>query len=103
VGIEYPLYSHTLRTAGRTDLVAVVKGELVIIDFKTAKRKKQEDWVHNYFLQAACYGMMFNALINTRIKQFYVLIATDEDGLQIFNKNMIDYEKEVTHIFTTRG
>jgi truncated hemoglobin YjbI len=47
--------------------------------------------------------MMFNALINTRIKQFYVLIATDEDGLQIFNKNMIDYEKEVTHIFTTRG
>jgi ATP-dependent exoDNAse (exonuclease V) beta subunit len=44
-GVEYPLYSYKLRTAGRTDLIAQWQGTNAIIDFKTSRNYKKEEWV----------------------------------------------------------
>ena len=40
-GVEIPLYSKTLNTAGRTDLVAEFDGVLSVIDIKTSRKHKR--------------------------------------------------------------
>ena len=50
--IEAPLYSHSLRVGGRVDLIAEWDGELSIIDFKTSKKPKREDWIKAYYMQS---------------------------------------------------
>ena len=52
LGVELGLFSKTLKTAGRTDLVAEYEGVPSIIDFKTSKKIKKEEWIENYFLQS---------------------------------------------------
>ena len=49
--VEGFLYSNFLRTAGQVDLIAEYDGKLSVIDFKTSKKKKREDWIENYFVQ----------------------------------------------------
>ena len=46
--VEAPLYSDKLKVAGRVDLIAEWKGKLSIIDFKTAKKTKKEEWIEAY-------------------------------------------------------
>ena len=56
--IEAPLYSHSLRVGGRVDLIAEWDGQLSIIDFKTSKKPKREDWIKgticNHALMQGC-------------------------------------------------
>lgn len=98
-GIECPLYSHTLRTAGRADVVAEFDGLPSIIDFKTSKNPKQESWILSYFLQATTYAAMFSELTNTIIPRIVVIIAVDHDLPQVFVKNGIDYYEQVLDVF----
>ena len=56
--IECPLYSNHLKVAGRCDLIAEYDGVQAIIDYKTSKSMKREDWIQNYFKQAALYSYM---------------------------------------------
>ena len=48
LGIELPVWSKALKCAGRTDLVATFDGVTSIIDFKTSKKLKKEEWIENY-------------------------------------------------------
>ena len=43
--LEAPLYSKTLKLAGRVDCIAEYNGELAIIDFKTSTKNKREEWI----------------------------------------------------------
>src|SRR6056300_1315333 len=45
---EVPLYSDKFMIAGRVDCIAEFDGELTIIDFKTARKPKKEEWIDNY-------------------------------------------------------
>ena len=49
--IERTLYSEYLGLAGRVDCIAEYEGELAIIDFKTSKKIKPEEWIEQYFVQ----------------------------------------------------
>ena len=40
-----------LTIGGQVDCVAEYNGKLSVIDFKTANKERQEDWIDNYFLQ----------------------------------------------------
>jgi hypothetical protein len=59
LGIELPLYSVALKTAGRCDLIAEFDGVPSVIDFKTSRKLKKEEWIESYFLQTTVYSMMF--------------------------------------------
>ena len=48
--LEKSLYSDYLGLAGRVDCIAEYEGELAVIDFKTSKKIKPEEWIENYHL-----------------------------------------------------
>ena len=45
--LEQPLYSDHLQVAGTVDCIARYKGKLSVIDFKSSKRIKQRDDIHD--------------------------------------------------------
>jgi len=100
-GIEYPLWSATLNTAGRTDLIADFDGIPSIVDFKTSKRLKEEGYIESYFLQATCYALMANERLDMDIQQIAIMIAVDHEPAQIFVKKVSDYRAKVIALFTS--
>ena len=61
--IESPLYSEKLGVAGRTDVIAEFGKTLSIIDFKTSRKEKKEEWIENYFEQGTAYALMYEELV----------------------------------------
>jgi len=79
VGLYYPgLY------AGTTDLVGTYNGEPAIIDYKSTKKPKKEEWVEDYYLQCCAYAMAHNELFKTKIKQIVILMCSREKQYQEF-------------------
>jgi genome maintenance exonuclease 1 len=99
-GIESPLWSTRLKTAGRTDLIANWQNNPAIIDFKTSRKPKKESWIKNYFLQATCYSLMLQERTGIACKDIVILIAVDHEEPQVFHKKRKDYVEEVVEIFT---
>lgn len=100
LGIELPLYSTVLKTAGRCDLIAEFNGIPSVIDFKTSRRLKEESWIESYFLQTTCYSMMFEWMYKIQIPQIAILIAVDHEEPQLFVKDRGEYVDRVIEIFT---
>jgi genome maintenance exonuclease 1 len=98
-GIEYPLWSRELNTAGRTDLIADFEGIPSIVDFKTSKRLKEERYIESYFLQATCYALMTNERLGMDIQQIAIMISVDHEPTQIFVKRVSDYQDKVNALF----
>ena len=100
LGVELPLYSVALRTAGRCDLIAEFNGTPSIIDFKTSRKLKKEEWIESYFLQATTYSLMFERMYKIHVPQIAILIAVDHEEPQLFTKDRGDYVNKVIEIFT---
>ena len=99
-GIEIPLYSLTLRTAGRTDLVAKYNGIPSIIDYKTSKKVKTEGQILSYFLQSTVYSMMFERTYHIQIPQIVIIITVDDEVKpQVFIKERGQFVNKVLEIF----
>lgn len=88
---EQALYSDRLKIAGRVDCIAEWKGRLSVIDFKTSTKVKEERYIENYFMQCAAYSEMFEHLTNRSIDDIIVIIATEEEVPQVFEKRKFDY------------
>ena len=88
---EVPLYSNTLRLAGRVDCVADYDGTLSIIDFKTSKAEKKEEWVESYFAQATAYAIMWKEMTGETIDQIVILISSMDGSSQEFVKKPVKY------------
>lgn len=71
-GVEVPLYSSYLKLAGRCDLVGEWDGRKAIIDFKTSRKLKKEEWIEDYFMQGACYSVMFEERTGIEIGRAHV-------------------------------
>lgn len=100
-GVELPLFSKTLKAAGKSDLIADYDGIPSIIDFKTSRKLKKIEWIENYILQATVYSMMFESLYKRKIPQIVIIIAIDhEKEAQIFRLNRSDYVNRVLEVFT---
>lgn len=100
-GIEIPLYSKVLKTAGKCDLVCDFDGVLTVGDFKTSTRAKKEEWIENYFLQATTYALMVEELYNVNVPNIAILIAVEEDNFQLFKKEKLPFIGKVHEIFST--
>jgi hypothetical protein len=88
---EVPLYSNTLKLAGRVDCVADYDGTLSIIDFKTSKAEKKEEWVESYFAQATAYAIMWKEMTGETIDQIVILISSMDGSSQEFIKKPVKY------------
>jgi len=96
--VEAPLYSDKLKVAGRVDLIAEWKGKLSIIDFKTAKKTKKEEWIEAYFMQESAYAVMFaermgwDKPLDKINMDIVTIIGVDgQDQAQMFEKKSKDY------------
>lgn len=99
-GIECPLYSDRLRTAGRCDLIGRIHGIRTIGDFKTSTNVKKEEWIDNYFYQCTAYALMLQERHGLWCPQICVMIATENDGLQTFVKQTKQFVEPVEQYFT---
>jgi genome maintenance exonuclease 1 len=85
------LYSNKLELAGQVDCIAEFDGQLSIIDFKTSRKPKKEEWIENYFIQAAFYAAAFYETAGIIIKQCVILITVDGHEPQVFKIEPYQY------------
>lgn len=88
---EERLYSDYLEIAGQVDLIANFSGKLSIIDFKTSRKQKKEEWIQNYFMQASAYAIMYEERTGTPVPRIVLLIAVDHEEPQVFVRRRDDY------------
>ncbi len=88
---EVFLYSDKLKTAGQVDCIAEYDGVMSIIDFKTSRKPKKEEWIQSYFMQASFYAAAFLERTGIAVKQAVILIAVDGSEPQVFKVNTFDY------------
>lgn len=81
---EVGLWSHHLRLAGRVDCIAEFNGKLSVIDFKTARREKEESYIQHYFMQAAAYAVMFEERTKIPVNRLVIAIAVEDGFMQVF-------------------
>ena len=102
LGVELPLWSKALGCAGRTDLVAEYDNRVSIIDFKTSRRLKKEDWIESYFLQSTIYSMMFERIYSIAVPQIVIVLTVDDEmDAQIFIKDRSEYVNRAIEVLTT--
>ena len=79
-GIELPLWSDGLKTAGTTDLIAEYEGELAVIDWKTATYIKKEEYILPYILQGTAYARMIYEMYGVIPKKIVLCMLIRFDG-----------------------
>lgn len=100
IASEIPLYSHTLKAAGRVDLICQYKGCQTVLDFKTSRKPKKEEWIENYYLQATCYAMMLEEVYQITCPNIAIVIAVENDKPQVFERSSFDLRDEVKFKFS---
>ncbi len=91
VGLEIPVYSDKLRVAGTTDCVAEYNGKISVIDFKTSCKPKREEWIEDYWIQAAFYAAAFYEMTGCISEQLVIIIAVRNSfDVQVFKKSIFD-------------
>ena len=93
--VEGFLWSKPLRIAGRADCIAEFDGVPSVIDFKGSTKPKRKDDIHNYFLQATAYAVMWEERTGEKIPQLVILISCDDGTTQVFVENTKDYKKDL--------
>jgi len=82
-GLEATLY-YPEKYAGAADGVGIYQGRESIIDFKTTKKPKQDDWIHNYYHQMCLYAAAHDVVYGTEIEQGVVLMVSRDLFFQKF-------------------
>jgi genome maintenance exonuclease 1 len=93
--LETIMYSQKLNVAGQTDCIAEYNGKLSVIDFKTANKFREENWIENYFIQTTAYAQMYEELYNKPIEQLVILIASEDGSSQAFIKEKKEFDKKL--------
>jgi len=89
-GIELGLYSDYLGIAGTCDLIAEYEGELSIIDYKTSKKPKPEDWLEHYFVQCCAYAFMLKELVGMEVKKLVIIMSCENGELVVYKKENLE-------------
>ena len=89
---EQTMFSNKICLAGTVDLICDVDGELSIVDFKTAKAEKPEEWLEEYFVQLSAYWAMFAENTGVVPKKLVVFLVGENGDVQIVERrNIMDY------------
>ena len=82
-GLECTLFYPGLY-AGATDLVAMHKGEMAIVDFKQTNKPKRDEWITDYKVQLAAYAMAHNYMHKTNIQKGVIMMCSKDNYYQEF-------------------
>jgi genome maintenance exonuclease 1 len=75
--LEKPLFSDTLKIAGKVDMVAEYNRKLSVVDFKTSTRVKTLDMIDDYLIQETFYSYAYAENFCEKIEQIVTIIATE--------------------------
>jgi PD-(D/E)XK nuclease superfamily len=107
VAQEVPLYSDTLKIAGRCDLIADYNNIPSVIDFKGSTKAKKREWILGYFIQATAYSLMFEERTGICNEQIVIMLSGEDDfSCQVFvdnRKHYIHQLNEVIERFKTQN
>lgn len=92
VACETKMVSPTLAMGGRVDLIAKISGDMVCIDFKTAKSIRHRTHYPHYFCQAAAYAIMYEELFGVAVPNIMIVMCEKGSGKVV---TMVD--KAVAH------
>lgn len=99
---EIPVWSPTLKFAGRVDMIGMWNNIPAIIDFKTSKKIKKGKDIKDYFLQASGYAYAHNELFGTNIQKIVIIVAVDgEEEPLIFEQKAPVFIPELKNRITT--
>lgn len=99
-GLEIPLWSHELATAGRCDVAADWDGVPAIIDFKTARAPRFDQVIKKYLLQATAYSLMFDEVYGTETPRVVAVVGVDDTN---HNRNGVYNDGEPVIVVRDRG
>ena len=88
---ECGLWSEKYRLAGRVDCIAEWNGIPSIIDFKTSRSERKDDYNFEYYMQASAYAEMFEERTGIEINQIVILVVTEDGLVQEFVKEKHEY------------
>ena len=88
---ECGLYTDKYKVAGRVDCIAEYNGVKSIIDFKTSRKERNDDWNESYYIQASAYAEMFEERTGIAINQIVILVVTEDGVVQEFVKDKGEY------------
>ena len=88
---ECGLYTDKYRVAGRVDCIAEYNGVKSIIDIKTSRKERNDDWNEAYYIQASAYAEMFEERTGVAINQIVILVVTEDGVVQEFVKDKGEY------------
>ena len=100
---EAGLWSEKYRLAGRVDCIAEWDGVPSIIDFKTSRSERKDDYNFEYYMQASAYAEMFEERTGIEINQIVILVVTEDGLVQEFVKNKKYYLQDLVktiYLFT---
>ena len=92
---EAGLWSEKYRLAGRVDCIAEWDGVPSIIDFKTSRSERKDDYNFEYYMQASAYAEMFEERTGIEINQIVILVVTEDGLVQEFVKDKNDYLQDL--------
>lgn len=95
ISIEDTLYSTQMGGyAGRVDnIYENISCRLIILDFKTSRKKKRKDWIKNYFMQIAAYFLAYWEMYGIKPDGGEIWIAVENDEPQIFELTWEDIKE----------
>jgi genome maintenance exonuclease 1 len=95
VSIEETLYSHQMGGyAGRVDnIYENDKAHLLILDFKTSRKRKKKEWIENYFMQIAAYFLAYWEMNGVKPNGGEIWIGVENDEPQIFEITWEDIQE----------
>ena len=95
-GCEATLY-YPGKYAGAADCIGVYENKETIIDFKQSNKPKKDEWIEDYYLQCAAYGLAHNTVYGSNISQAVILLCTKDNMFQRFiidGEKFNDYQKK---------
>lgn len=98
-GIEMPVFSRHLNTAGTLDMYCQWNGVNAIVDYKTCKEIKRESDISNYFFQATAYAMMIEEMYLIKVPKIVVVMIPEFDYPYLFQKDSNELRNDVEKIF----
>lgn len=98
--MEACLFSHKLKTAGRSDLLCKFDGLNTVLDYKSSDKYKKEEWIENYFIQCATYAQCVYEMKGIIFPQIAVVIAVESENTpQVFVRKTVNYLNRVKEVF----
>ena len=91
--VEQALYSKTIGSAGRSDLIGEFDKELSVMDYKTSARIKNRDSILSYFWQSTFYALAYEELVGIPINKIVIIMAVED-----VKEPLIFIEKVEDHI-----